>query len=415
MLRLKSAFWVFLCIAVIVLGQGAGFAAQVLGTPTHIPITSTNRGPTSVALTDINHDGDLDLVVTSACVSQPVSCTTGLISILLGNGNGTFKSPIDTVMANRFPSKVQVGDFNNDGIPDLIVLSPCYDGCEFWTIETVWAQVSLGNGDGTFHVLPSIPLGDGAPLGITVGDFNGDGRLDVATTSTCNYFWMVGCFLTGDFVWKAFGNGDGTFQPRLFLGPTGKYPNDLVAADFNSDGKTDLAVISSNHGNVNVLLGSGDGFFHLGHNFHTGPGVSLTAADVNGDGMLDLVVSAPPIVRIAYGNGDGTFQKPIGLSTAPENSMKGNQVITGDFNGDGRVDVAVVSYSLDALFVYVNRLNLGRFQKQFYSTPGGPARLAAGDLNKDGAEDIVILNFDSDDVAVFLSTGVAAASPSEPQ
>jgi hypothetical protein len=237
-----------------------------------------------------------------------------------------------------------------------------------------------------------------------VADFNGDGKLDLAVT-----------FIGGGFIRYTdsglvlLGNGDGTFGEVLpFLGNARvDDPDGLVAGDFNGDGKMDLAVIASRWGNVNVLLGNGDGTFVEKSTFHTGHGRALIAADINGDGHLDLAAITANVVRLAYGNGDGTFAAPIGLTTSPEADPKA--IAAGDFDGDGREDFAVALGVEEMLVVYIHKPN-GKFEKQFFSAPGGPIGLAVGDLNNDGALDIVVMNVDSNNVGVFLNTGGKAAA-----
>jgi hypothetical protein len=213
--------------------------------------------PQFAATADFNRDGMLDLAV--------ANYGTGSVSILLGNGDGTFQSSKDYFAGSNAQAPI-VGDFNGDGILDIAVP---YWGCS--------VAVLLGRGDGTFQPAVSYPSGCTATHGITA-DFNGDGKLDLAIVN-----WGSGLSIL-------LGNGDGTFQPPVNYA-IGSEPTGVVTGDFNRDGKLDLATSSYGSDNVSILLGNGDGTFQPrvdypvgGHNW------LFTVADVNGDGKLDLVV-----------------------------------------------------------------------------------------------------------------------------
>jgi hypothetical protein len=299
-----------------------------------------------------------------------------------------------------------LGDFNGDGKLDVVVVNRCVSG---GCLRGGSVQVFLGVGDGMLQLPVSTGTSAflGSPIGIAVADFNRDGKLDLAVT-----FIDGGLIGPTDSGLMFLGKGDGTFGEVLpFLGNARvDDPDGLVAGDFNGDGKMDLAVIASRWGNVDVLLGNGDGTFLPKSAFHTGHGRALTAADINGDGHLDLAVTTANVVRLAYGNGDGTFQAVVGLTTDPGADPK--TVAAGDFNGDGRQDFAVALGVEEMFVVYINKAN-GRFEKQFFAAPGGPIGLAVGDLNNDGALDIAVMNAENNNVGIFLNTsGKATATRS---
>jgi hypothetical protein len=171
-----------------------------------------------------------------------------------------------------------VGDFNADGRLDAIVASgatTAYPGSG--------VTVSLGNGDGTFTLASGSPIPLGKSLSaIVTADLNGDGKLDLAVTDS-----------GGNAVLILLGNGDGTFGVPTPI-PVGNQPDAIVAADFNNDGKLDLAVANYAEGTITLLLGNGDGTFTqaAGSPYTVGHGpYQIAAADFNGDGKLDLAVA----------------------------------------------------------------------------------------------------------------------------
>jgi len=170
------------------------------------------------------------------------------------------------------PVSIAVGDFNRDGKPDLAVVNS-HD-------NTV--SILLGNGDGTFRLLaPDLSTNGSNPSSIVAGDFNGDGLLDLAVANALSSSIAV---FPGD--------GDGTFQPATTHAAGGQTPVSIVAADFNGDGRLDLAVANLHSNNVAVLLGDGHGAFHAPENFGVGDfPYWLAAAAFNLDSRLDLATA----------------------------------------------------------------------------------------------------------------------------
>src|SRR6266568_3265685 len=232
------------------------------------------------------------------------------------------------------PSNIVVGDFNGDGKPDLAVAN-----FGDWNV-----YVLLGNGDGTFQVARSVYFnGGGARFWyIAEGDFNGDGKLDLAVTDYSNNNVSV-----------LLGNGDGTFQaPRTF--PVGNGPAGVAVADLNGDGKPDLVVANFDDNTLSVLLGNGDGTFRAAQTFGgVGPKPQTVAVgDFNGDGKPDLVAPnyGSNSISVLLGNGDGTFQ-------AAQNYLVDSApvfVAVGDLNGDGKPDLAVADLHTFNISVLIN-------------------------------------------------------------
>jgi hypothetical protein len=294
----------------------------------------------------------------------------------------SFSTPIRSGVGEG-ASAVAVGDFNGDGRPDLAVT----------IIFGHYVSVLLGNGDGTFQTAQNYNVG-GTPLAVAVGDFNSDGRPDLAVSNSDTNNVSV-----------LLGNGDGTFQTAQNYN-VGNSPHGLAVGDFNGDGKPDLAVTNGHSQNVSVLLGNGDGSFQPAQNYNTGTGGSIIAVgDFNSDGRPDLAVVNQG-VSVLLGNGDGTFQ------TAQNYNVVGFTVslAVGDFNGDGKPDLAVLSANSNSFTAgYVSVLlgnGDGTFQTALNSNAGpSPGPVAVGDVNGDGKADLVTLPFNRNSVGVLLGNG----------
>ena len=226
--------------------------------------------------------------------------------------------------AGQSPVSVVVGDFNGDGVPDLAVANELDLNLSGGTVE-----VLLGKDDGTFQAARTVVAARARRTSIVVGDFNGDGVPDLAVANGRTPF-------TGGpgNIEVLLGNGDGTFQEPLTVA-TGGRPVSLAPGDFNGDGKPDLAVADFDSNTVLVLLGNGDGTFQapLTVASATGPR-SVAVGDFNGDGTLDLAVAdwGSNTVSVLLGNGDGTFQAPLTFTIGARPSS----VAAGDFNGRWR-------------------------------------------------------------------------------
>ena len=341
--------------------------------------TNYRVGGQGIAVADFNGDGKLDMAVASTSVT-----------VMLGNGDGTFQTALNSA-AGPQPSSIAVGDFNGDGKLDVAVTDA----------STFSIYILLGKGDGTFGPAQPFKTGENVnPVSIVVSDFNNDGKLDVAVADQ-------GCLAascTSGTVTVMLGNGDGTLQPPLHL-TVGIAPNGLAVSDFNNDGVKDLAATDSN-GNVWILLGNGTGTFQVG------PPIALTGAntpaygvavgDFNGDGKPDLAVAtgAAEFISILLGRGDGTFRSPQNISDPL--AQVPAWVAVGDFNGDGKQDLAVALSECcnapgEGVFAVLPGNGDGTFQsfQRFlvpgFTVPNASIFLVPADFNADKKLDLALV------------------------
>jgi len=316
-------------------------------------------GAASVATGDLNGDGALDLVV--------ANLYSNTVSVLLGKGNGTFNPAVEySTPAGNF--SVTVGDFNGDGKLDLAVAGGG------------GVSMLLGNGDGTFQPYVFYPAGS---FFVATGDFNGDGKLDLVTVNNNgNGNGTVGVLL---------GNGDGSFQAPVYYA-VGLGPYSVAVGDFSGNGKLDLAVPNYAGGTLSVLMGNGDGSFEPQVVYSTGgQPISVAAADFNGDGNLDLAVAnfcCDGAIFVLLGNGDGTFQPQVSYA-AP---FVPYAIVVGDFNGDGKLDLAVADGTSTVSLFLGN--GDGKFQPYVaYAAGVYPQSLVAGDFSGEGRLDLAVGNY----------------------
>jgi hypothetical protein len=300
---------------------------------------------TSVAVADLNGDRKPDLVVANCSPTGSPNCAgEGSVAVFLGNGDGTFQPAATYDSGGGNTQSVAVADVNGDGKPDLLVAN---EGS-----STV--GVLLGNGDGTFQ--SAIIYGSGGlyPQSIAVADVNGDGKPDLVVSNNCD----IGCSPeNGGVVGVLLGNGDGTFQPAVPYNSGGGFLDSVAVADVNGDGIPDLVVANEANGTVGVLLGNGDGTFQQVVTYSSGGAdpTSVVVADVNGDRKPDLLVancsasggsgcideSVDGSVGVLLGNGDGTFQAAVAYDSGGSGALS---VAVADVNGDGKPDLLVANF-----------------------------------------------------------------------
>jgi 6-phosphogluconolactonase (cycloisomerase 2 family) len=293
----------------VFLGNGDGTFTAVAP---NIPI---GEYPNAFTVADLNGDGvpDLAVVYNSEATGSPGR----IVTILLGNGDGTFAATATSPSVGTDPRGIVAGDFNGDGIPDLATAN--------YLNDTV--TILLGNGDGAFTAAAASPATGVGPGSITVLDFNGDGKLDLAVAN-----------VDSDTLTVLLGNGDGTFTPTATSPATGTYPDSVVAVDLSGNGIPDL-VVANESSNITVLIGVGNGTFTAA----ASPGFAenIVVGDFNGDGVPDLAGSYSADKTIVFlGHSNETFATgQIYTATGSSSTFDLLSIATGDFNGDGLSDL----------------------------------------------------------------------------
>ena len=338
------------------------------------------KNPTSVTTGDFNGDGFTDLVTTNI--------GDNTLSVLLGNGDGTFKEQTQ-VQATRDPRALVVNDFNGDGRLDLAVACSGSDQ----------VAIFFGLPQGAFSENGRYPVHK-TPVSIASGDLNGDRAPDLVVA------------LRNDKIKVLLGNADGRFVDGP-LYEHGDTPTSLAVADVDRDGKLDVAV--SNGGPmssaVSIWLGKGDGTFQEPTDYRTGKRpLVVRFADFNSDERVDLLVinGEMDTVTTFLGNGNGTFQagKESGADTGPVYGF------AHDFDGDRLADVAIVNIqSNDLSILYGRGDGTFRYPPMNYRTRGGPFAVASLQVSSADAQEagLVTANNGGHSVSVFLHRGLKAA------
>jgi hypothetical protein len=410
------------------LGNGSGgfSAATVFGT------SSEGTPSANTVVRDFDLDGKLDIATTGS----------GSASILLGDGAGGFRFAVGP--NNRGAFDIARGDFNNDGKLDLALLVvegvalKLGDGAGGFGASAVFPVGSffLGlvvadfNHDqkadvATFDSKLNVLLGDGAghlgapiaadlpgnsPVALGVGDFNADGNPDVVTLNRFGAPNANGTFSV------LLGDGTGHFSaPATLPVEMGGNPKKIGVADLNGDGKIDLAVPSGL--GYSILLGNGSGGFGTPSYITTTDAMSVGVADFNNDNKPDLVLLSERYnnkVAVVFGNGSGGF-------SAPSEFGVGNisrDVTVGDFNGDGRADLAVSNGSLGPPLTRLANVSvlLGNGAGNFapaavFAVEWMPLSIIAGDFNADGRSDLITANANANNISVLLSTCAQTNQP----
>lgn len=339
-----------------------------------------SEGAIDATAGDFNHDGKLDIATANNGSDD--------VTILLGDGQGGL-TPSLTLSAAAGPSGIASGKLNPDAFLDLVVAKELSNKI----------GVFLGKLDGTFADEVEYDMGN-APQGVVLADFNSDGKLDVATAD-----------LFGDTVSVRLGKGDGTFGDLMQTQVPGS-PYEMAVGKLDTGETIDIAVTLYDDAALATLIGNGDGTFMYAGTASAAAvddsprGVAL--ADFNHDGKLDAAVATESfdIVDVLLGNGDGTFQ------TATSYSVGGfpESVVAADVNGDGIVDLSSAdsfgTVDFDGSVSVLLGKGDGTFEdSQQFEVDTGPYGLVAADLDNNRLPDLVTANLDSTTVSVLKNTG----------
>ena len=384
-------FRIFAVIAVgaIVLGCSSRESQK---TPPPIPFLApvnyaVGQGPTCISNGDFNDDGKLDLV----------TCNSGSdsVSVLLGNGDGTFKDQIVNPTGGQ-PFRMVVGKFTPDSHLDLAIIHNV----------TTLLTILRGTGDGRFQELQRINL-DKTPTGIITADFNGDQNLDIAVS------------LRHDRILIFSGSGQGFFMLTHDFDP-GDTPTSIIAVDLNGDNTLDMVV--ANNGiigkSIATFIGTGDGRFKKAQNKRTPLSPFLVRArDFSGDGILDLVIIYGERNTLGFlrGQKDGTYADPkhFGAEGGPAD------MVIGDYNHDGNLDLAVPNNLSHNLSIILGRGDGTFIQPPIdYGTQKVPFSVTSGAFSEGMPDSLAVANNGSASISVFLakmppsgSTGNASHDP----
>ncbi|MFN2458094.1 MAG: FG-GAP repeat domain-containing protein [Chitinophagaceae bacterium] len=348
------------------------------------------NAPGSIEIGNFNKDKYPDLAVTSE--------TDSSVTILLGNGRGNFvevdNSPF---FAGSMPNDITIKDFNKDGNMDLA----------FANHERQYLTVLLGNGRGNFSPAPQSPFhSNGIPHthGIAAGDFNKDGRLDLATDSWGNNQVEV-----------LFGDSANLFKTSRLFYKVGKRPYQrLRAADINNDGMDDIVTTNTEGNNATVLLGNRKGSFDEanGSPFACGDNpFGIAIGDVNADGKPDLAIINSP-GSMAEGKGQNGLTVLLGDGTGKFTMMKGspfeagkipNRIAIGDVNGDGINDIVTSDNDSNKIYLFLMNKKGSMLLQSAITVGNHPKGIAIADLNGDGKGDIVVCNNADNNITIILS------------
>jgi len=314
-----------------------------------------------------------------------------LFNIMYTNAQVCFSSETNFV-AGTNSEKIIKGDFNSDGFIDLATCNPGSND----------VSIFLGIGNGSFSAATSFTVGN-FPADITANDFNGDGKLDIATA---NY--------SSNNVSILLGTGTGSFNIPTSIGFVFGYsPFVIISNDFNGDGNTDLVVSAYNQDSVSIMLGTGTGSFGAITSFDSNPGLTsdIISMDFNKDGNMDLALAngVADKVSVLLGTGTGSFVPAVSYTVTVGSGP--NSLTSADFNGDTKLDLALVNSSSNNLSVLMGVGN-GSFGLPVNFVVGTqPYSIATIDFNLDGKIDLVSNNHNSNFVSVLLGTGGGSFAP----
>ena len=392
-MRVFSLSWVF--PLTIVLGQFCtpGYAQNLVFTPTSN--TQVGRSPQAVATGDFNGDGLRDLVT--------VNSVSDDVSVLLGNGNGTFQAAI-SFGVGKIPMSVATADMTGDGILDLVVAISGSD--QIVVLE--------GRGDGRFEKIGFFPSGKGTTV-LSLNDLDRNGSFDVVAVNSGRFGYYPPFSLS-----VLFNKGDGNLQDPVTYeteGRNGMFPTGVFVHDITGNGLIDLAVTWSQpswrspNGLISLLVNDGHGGFSLKQEVKAGFTLSaITGADLHSNGRMDLVATSvySDSVIILLQNERGGFQvlDPIQVGFSPV------AVAVRDLNGDDLLDVVATNRDSNSVSVLLGREDHGFRKAGHFGVGATPSSLVVEDFDQDARPDLVTADSSSDSISVLLSGGGGLPLPS---
>lgn len=370
------------------------FMTEALGRGSMGSTFKLGQNPNSLVVKDFNEDGILDVItLNSGDPSLGVLLGQGTGSGVSAKGSGLFSAMTKVSSICNSPNGITAADLNGDGHQDVLVT--CGNSM------TTAVQVFLGRGDGTFQTPINIPLdpSENIPYGIVVADFNGDGKLDIATTNAGSSRVSV-----------RLGNGDGTFSNPMIIN-VGVSPGGIAVGDFNHDGKKDLIVLNSGDGSMTFLMNTTPlhGALSFDNSLILTAGnspVAVQALDLNGDGYDDLVI---------LNTGDGTVSVQLNDQTGSFSEISSLVVGTGssglvvtDLNADNKPDI-VVTNSGDNNISFFTGKGGGLFDSHpLISVVANPVAVAAAEVTGDSGKDLLVVGIGNRELQVLPGLNVVA-------
>jgi hypothetical protein len=365
-----------------------------VGQPFRQVTIPTGPGPRWIAVADVNHDGNADILVANAGSESDES---GSISVLLGDGHGGFHPAVNSPFpAGHLPNDIGMADMNNDGNLDIVVANH----------QSPYLRVFLGDGHGGFRLAPGSPVdvhSNPHPHAVAVADFDSDGKLDAATDSWGNNEIEI---LRGDGMGRL-------ITPGSFFA-TGRRPYErLRTADFDHDGHADIVTTNLDDGTVSILLGDGRGGLRNapGSPFPAGAKPwELVIDDVDGDGNPDLIIipyqrditrPSENVLTVLLGDGHGSFHTMPGSPFPLGNCRGPNSVAAGDLVGDGTQSIVVACAESRTMLIY-RREKAGNFVTTTMPIAGGWGSIAVAPLKADTRSAIITANHDAGSITIYF-------------
>ncbi|MRG93427.1 FG-GAP-like repeat-containing protein [Polyangium spumosum] len=360
---------------------------QVPGTPISVPATHTPLAP---AVADVNGDGKLDILVANG-ESGSTMDPSGSVSVYLGNGDATVQAEVNYAGATLSSNAVVAVDVDGDGWLDAVTVDgqanlPAING-------SISVYRNLGaSAPGTFGALTSFTTGAPGSVHLCAGDFDGDGRIDIATTSVVTNQVSV-----------MYGDGGGSFGAPVLLSipSTGGAQSTIACRDLTGDDRPEIVVTSPSSARLSILVNQGDGSFAAPVSYTNavnGQTAGLAFGDSDGDGTLDILANGAAGAYLFFfkGNGDGTVASGVQSATgasAIANSALG--VVASDFNGDGKLDAYILVTAASGGVRPMTGNGNGSFAAGAVVPTGtspGLNAIAAADLDGDGYDDLILTN-----------------------